>query len=124
MSFERLSIEQQQRILEDLCCIITAQRREQLVLLRSQRLREHRPPSPWEQVDVDHLAREAATLVGGEPSEWREAVEAYLGIPSKSDVCIEAVREMAEVTRAEEQQRQEERPRSRVNVGRRKRGGR
>lgn len=123
MKYVRLTREQQRAICEDLLAIERAGRLSDVWALQRQMLREHPSPSPWEWVDADSLAGEASLLIGGTPHFWLEAAVAALGIPSRVDVCIEAVCRVAEDVR---QQAAPPRAhmRHRVTVGNRKRGGR
>jgi len=91
-------------------------------------LREMCPASPGEEVEIELLAKRASSLIGGSRGYWREAAAAALGIPIRSDVCIEALAIVAEdAQRWREPQREEPRlaaPRHRATLGSRKRGGR
>ena len=128
MNCVRLTPERQREVCEDLLAIEQAGLLSRLAAVRRQMLREHRGASPWEQVDIDHLAKQASSLIGGTANYWRDAAAAALGIPLRSDVCIEAVGIVADdVERWREPQREEPRqaaPRHRATLGSRKRGGR
>jgi hypothetical protein len=128
MNYVRLTPEQQRAVCEDLLAIEEAGLLPRLAVVRLRMLREHRSASPWEQVAIDGLAIQASSLIGGSRGYWREAAAAALGIPSRSDVCIEAVCQVAEdVERWKEPHREESRqaaPRHRATLGGRKRGGR
>jgi hypothetical protein len=122
MSVYRLSPEQRQAVCEDLLCIINAGRRQEVVSLRRRLAREHRPASPWQELDADHIAREAAAIVGGSPGHWRAAAAAALGITSRFELGIEAVATVADEVREQESQRVA--PLYRATLGSRKRGSR
>ncbi len=122
MNYVWLSHEQRREICEDLLCIIAAGRWHELVSLRRRMVREHCPPTAWQQLDADRLARDAAVIIGGNRGYWREAAASALGIQSRSDVSIEAVCTLADDVRQEESQRAT--PRARLTIGSRKRGGR
>jgi hypothetical protein len=129
MNYVRLSPEEQQAVCEDLLAIEEAGMLPRLAALRRQMLREHRPASPWEQVAIDHLTKQAVALIGGSRGYWREAAAAALGIESPADVSIEAVCRVADDVRWQEEpdRREEPRqaaPRARFTIGSRKRGGR
>jgi hypothetical protein len=128
MNYVRLTPQEQRAVCEDLLDIEEAGLLPRLATLRLRMLREHRSPSPWEQVAIDHLAEQASSLIGGSRGYWREAAAAALGIPSRSEVGIEAVCRVAEdVERWREPQREEPRqaaPRHRATLSSRKRGGR
>ena len=128
MNYVRLTPEQQRAVCEDLLAIEEAGLLPRLAMVRGQMLREHRPASHWGQVAIDHLTKQASSLIGGSRGYWREAAAAALGIPSCSDVCIEAICQVAkDVERWREPQRKEPEqaaPRHRATLGNRKRGGR
>jgi hypothetical protein len=128
MNYVRLTPEQQQAVCEDLLAIEEAGLLPRLATVRQRLLREYRSASPWEQVAIDRLTKQASSLIGGTRGYWRDAAAAALGIPSRSDVCIEAVWRVAEdIERWREPQREEPQqaaPRHRVTLGSRKRGGR
>jgi hypothetical protein len=128
MNYVNLTPEQRQAVCEDLLSIEEAGLLSRLAVVRQQMLREHREVSPWGQVAIDHLTKQASSLIGGSRGYWREAAAAALGIRSREDVCIEAVYRVAEdLERWKEPQRDEPRqaaPRHRVTLGSRKRGGR
>ena len=128
MNYVNLTPEQRQAVCEDLLDIEEAGLLPRLAVVRQQMLREHREASPWGQVAIDHLTKQASSLIGGSRGYWREAAAAALGIPTLSDVCIEAVCRVAEdVERRQEPQQaapQQATPRHRVTLGSRKRGGR
>jgi hypothetical protein len=129
MNFMRVTLtpEQQQAVCEDLLAIEEAGLLPRLAMVRRQMLREHRPASHWEQVAVDHLTKQASSLIGGSRGYWREAAAAALGIPSWSEVCIKAICRVAEDVRCYEPQREESEqvaPRHRATLGNKKRGGR
>jgi len=128
MNFMRVTLtpEQQQAVCEDLLAIEAAGLLPRLVALRRQMLREHRGASAWEQVEIDHLTKQASSLIGGSRGCWREAAASALGIPSEAEVCVEAVCRIADDLRMQEQpQAEPERtiPRARFTLSR-KRGGR
>lgn len=126
MNYLRLTPEQQQAVCEDLLAIEDAGMLSRLAAVRRQMLREHQGASAWEHVAIDRLTKQASSLIGGSRGYWREAAAAALGIPSVADVCIEAVREVAEAVRWQEPQAEQQRaiPRARLTLGSRKRGGR
>ena len=128
MNSPRLSREEQRAVCEDLLAIERAGRLSEVWALRQRLLRGHRSPSAWEWLDVDLLAGEASRLVGGSPGYWREAAMAALGIPSRVDLCIEAVCQVADdlkrAGKPAEPAPAEAPIRHRVTVGNRKRGGR
>lgn len=131
MNYVRLTPEQQRAICEDLLAIEEAGLLPRLSAVRRQMLRDHRGASAWEQVEIDHLTKQASSLIGGSRGYWRDAAAAALGIPLVADVCIEAVCRVAEDVRRDEQEptrqvEQEPRravPRARFTLSR-KRGGR
>ncbi len=126
MNYIWLSPEQRQAVCENLITIEEAGLLPRLAVLRRQMLREHRGASAWEQVEIDHLTKQASSLIGGSRGYWREAAAAALGILSVADVSIEAVCRVAEDARWQEQEPEPEqpRPRHRATLGNRKRGGR
>jgi hypothetical protein len=128
MNFVRLNPEQQRAVCEDLLAIEDAGLLPRLATVRRQMLREHRGASAWEQVAIDHLAKQASNLIGGSRGYWRDAAAAALGIPMPSDVCIEAVCQVADDVRWQEPEREpepaREKTRYRATLGSRKRGGR
>jgi hypothetical protein len=128
MNFTRMTLtpEQQRAVCEDLLAIEDAGLLQRLASVRRQMLREHRSASAWEQVEIDHLTKQASSLIGGSRSYWREAAAAALGIPSTADVSVEAICQVAEDVRWREQESEPERsaPRHRATLGNRKRGGR
>lgn len=128
MNSPRLSREEQRAVCEDLLAIERAGRLPAVWSLKHRLLREHRSPSPWEWVEIDLLAGEASRLVGGSPGYWQEAAMAALGIPSRVDLCIEAVCQVADdlkrAGKPAEPAPAEAPIRHRVTVGNRKRGGR
>jgi hypothetical protein len=126
MNYVRLTTEQQQAVCEDLLAIEQAGLLPRLAAVRRQMLREHRGASAWEGVEIDHLTKQASSLIGGSRGYWREAAAAALGIPSEAEVCVEAVCRVAEDLRMQEQQPEEPQrtiPRARFTLSR-KRGGR
>jgi hypothetical protein len=126
MNYVRLTPEQQREVCEDLLAIEQAGLLSRLWALRRQMLREHRGASAWEQVEIDHLTKQASSLIGGSRGYWREAAAAALGIPSVADVSVEAVCRVADDVRMQGQpQTEPERtiPRARFTLSR-KRGGR
>ena len=128
MNFTRVTLtpEQQRAVCEDLLAIEDVGLLQRLAWVRRQMLREHRSATAWEQVEIDHLTKQASSLIGGSRSYWREAAAAALGIPSTADVSIEAICQVAENVRWREQESEPERsaPRHRATLGNRKRGGR
>jgi hypothetical protein len=126
MNYVRLTPEQQRAVCEDLLAIEQAGRLPDVWAVRRQMLREHRSASAWEQVEIDHLTKQASSLIGGSTGYWRDAAAAALGIPSTADVSIKAICHVAEDVRWMEQQPEPERsaPRHRATLGNRKRGGR
>jgi hypothetical protein len=128
MNLVRLTPEQQRAVCEGLLAIEEADLLPRLAVVRRQMLREHRAASPWEQVAIDHLAKQASSLIGGSRGYWREAAAAALGVPSVAEVCIEAVCKVAADARWLEQEQEEESrqaaPRHRVTLGTRRRGSR
>jgi hypothetical protein len=126
MNYVRLTPEQQQAVCEDLLDIEDAGMLSRLWAVRRQMLREHRGASAWEHVEIDHLTKQASSLIGGSRGYWREAAAAALGIPSEAEVCVEAVCRVAEDLRMQEQPPEEPQrtiPRARFTLSR-KRGGR
>jgi hypothetical protein len=126
MNYVRLTPEQQQAVCEDLLDIEDAGMLSRLWAVRRQMLREHRGASAWEHVEIDHLTKQASSLIGGSRGYWREAAAAALGIPSEAEVCVEAVCRVAEHLRMQEQPPEEPQrtiPRARFTLSR-KRGGR
>jgi hypothetical protein len=128
MNYVRLSPERQREICEDLLAIERAGRLPDAWVEMRLLVREQRCPSPWQQVEIDRLAREASSLIGGSRSWWREAAAAALGFPSQADASIEAVCMVADDLRRAGKPA-EPAPagapiRHRVTVGNRKRGGR
>lgn len=127
MNYVNLTPEQRQAVCEDLLTIEEAGYWQAMVSLRLRLLREHRPPTVWQQIDEDRLANAAARLIGGTPNYWRSAAAAALGISSRSDACIEAVYRVADDVRWQEPEQEEPRQsaqRHRVTLSSRKRGGR
>lgn len=129
MNFMRVTLtyEQQRAVCEDILAIEEAGLLPRLAAVRRQMLREHRSASAWEQVEIDHLTKQASSLIGGSRDYWREAAASALGIPSTADVSIEAICQVAEDVRWREPQREESQqaaPRHRATLGNRKRGGR
>jgi hypothetical protein len=130
MNYVNLTPEQRQAVCEDLLAIEQAGYLSRLAVVRQQMLREHRGASPWEQVAIDHLTKQASSLIGGTRGYWREAAAAALGIPTASDVCIKAVCHVADDVRWQEREPEpapepaREKPRYRATLGSRKRGGR
>jgi hypothetical protein len=122
MNYVRLTPEQQRAVCEDLLAIEEAGLLWRLASVRRQMLREHRGASPWEQAAIDHLTKQASSLIGGSRGYWREAAAAALGIESPVEVCIEAVCRVADDVRT--QPPQQAAPRARLTIGSRKRGGR
>jgi len=126
MNFVRLTPEQQREVCEDLLAIEQAGLLSRLWAVRRQMLREHQGASAWEQVEIDHLTKQASSLIGGSRGYWREAAAAALGIPSVADVSVEAVCRVADDVRMQEQPPEEPQrtiPRARFTLSR-KRGGR
>ena len=128
MNYVNLTPEQQREVCEALIDIEQGGLLSRLAVVRQQMLREMCPASPGEEVEIELLAKRASSLIGGSRGYWREAAAAALGIPTVSDVCIEAVAIVAEdAQRRREPQREEPRlaaPRHRATLGSRKRGGR
>lgn len=126
MNYVRLTPEQQRAVCEDLLTIEDAGMLPRLAAVRQQMLRDHRGADHWQQVAIDHLTKQASSLIGGGPGYWREAAAAALGIPTVADVCVDAVCRVADDVRMREQpQAEPERtiPRARFTLSR-KRGGR
>jgi hypothetical protein len=125
MNYVRLTAEEQRAVCEDLLAIDRAGLIPRLAAVRQQLLREHRPASPWEQVEIARLTKHAVSLIGGTRNYWRDAAAAALGIPSPGDLGIEAVCRVADYVgqQQEEQPARQAAPRARVTIGR-KRGGR
>jgi hypothetical protein len=96
-----LTTEQRVEVCEDIIALFNGRRLGELAALRARWLREHREPTPWQYVDADHIARKASSLLGGSPAGWQEAALAALGVSSRLDVCLGAVREMADDVRAD-----------------------
>jgi hypothetical protein len=126
MNYVRLTPEEQQAVCEDLLAIEDAGMLSRLAAVRQQMLRDHRGADHWQQVAIDHLTKQAASLIGGSRGYWRDAAAAALGIPTVADVCVEAVCRVADDVRMQGQPHAEpERttPRARFTLSR-KRGGR
>ena len=126
MNYVRLSPEEQRAVCEDLLDIEKAGMLSRLWAVRRQMLREHRGASAWEQVGIDHLTKQASSLIGGSRGYWREAAASALGIPSEAEVCVEAVCRVADDLRMQEQPQAEPQrtiPRARFTLSR-TRGGR
>lgn len=125
MNYVRLTPDGQRAVCEDLLAIEDAGLLPRLATVRRQMLRDHRGASAWEQVAIDHLAKQASSLIGGSRGYWRDAAAAALGIPTPADVCIEAVCQVADVLRREQPQAEPQQaiPRARLTLSR-KRGGR
>lgn len=126
MNYVRLTPEQQRAVCEDLLAIEDAGLLQRLASVRRQMLREHRSATAWEQVEIDHLTKQASSLIGGSRGYWREAAAAALGIASTADVSIKAICQVAEDVRWQDPVPEPERsaPRHRATLGKRKRGGR
>lgn len=129
MNYVRLSSDEQRAVCADLLAIEKAGYLSRLSTVRRQLLDEHRAASPWELVAIDHLAKQASSLIGGTPGYWREAAAAALGIPSRADVCTEAVCRVADDIRWQEEPERRDEPRqaarrARLTIGSRKRGAR
>jgi hypothetical protein len=130
MNYVNLTPEQRQAVCEDLLDIEAADMLPRLAVVRRQMLREHRGADVWEQVAIDHLTKQASSLIGGSRGYWREAAAAALGIPTVSDVCIKAVCQVANDVRWQGREPEpapepaRDKPRYRVTLGSRKRGGR
>jgi hypothetical protein len=112
----------------DLLCIIEADRLDELGKRRLAMLREaggnFTAASPWVAVEADRIAKAASKLVGGEPGWWLESALAALGRPSRVDVCIAAIREVAELLRAEQEPDQRQQPARDAEPDRRQQAGR
>lgn len=125
-----ISAEEQRQVCEDLLDIILANRLDELAAVRVRMLREssdhYSPTSPWVRLEQDRIAKTASRLVCGSADEWLDAAAAALNRPSRVDVCIEAVRQVAERVRLDREpppQRPAPLP-VEVRVTNRKRGGR
>ena len=126
MNYVRLTPEQQRVVCEDLLAIERAGLLPRLATVRQRMLRDYREVDAWEHVAIDHVTKQASSLIGGSRSYWREAAAAALGITSTADVSIKAICQVAEDVRWREQESEPERsaPRHRATLGNRKRGGR
>ena len=132
MNYVQITPERQREVCEALIDIEEAGLLSRLAVVRQQMLRDHRGATAWEQVAIDHLTKQASSLIGGSPGYWRDAAAAALGIPSVADVSIEAVcrvaedlrRDEREQTRQIEQEPRQAAPRARLTIGSRKRGWR
>ena len=91
MNYVNLTPEQQREVCEAFIDIDKAGLLYRLTELRHRMLREMCPASPGEEVEIELLAKRASSLIGGSRGYWREAAAAALGIPIRSDVCIEAL---------------------------------
>jgi sugar (pentulose or hexulose) kinase len=80
--------------------------------------------SPWVAVYADRIAKTASKLVGGEPEEWLECAFAALGRPSRFDVCIAAIREVADEVEAEQESDHRQHPDRDAEPDRRQQAGR
>ena len=91
----------------DLLCIMQADRLDELSRRRLAMLREaggtFKAASPWVAVEADRIAKTASKLVGGSAEWWLDSAFAALGRPSRLDVCIAAIREVAEQVRDEQE---------------------
>ena len=112
----------------DLLLLIQADRLDELGKLRMCRLREAvgwvRTASPWAAVEADRIARTASKLVGGEPEWWLDFAFAALGRPSRLDVSIAAIRELAEQERADQATYSQQSPERAIEPDRRQQAGR
>lgn len=128
MNYVRLTAEQQRAVCEDLLAIEEAGLSSRLAEVRLRMLREMPSACVWEQVAIDRLTMQAASLVGGSRGYWRDAAAAALAIPSRADVSVEAIRQVADdAARWEEPPEEEPQqcvPRYRATLGSRKRGAR
>ena len=125
-----LSAEEQKQVCEDLLAIIQADRMDELSAIRLRMLREssdrYSPSSPWVQLETDRIAKTASRLVCGSADEWLDAAAAAINRPRRIDVCIEAIRQVAERVRLDRKPPPEQ-PAAlpvEVRVANRKRGGR
>lgn len=102
-----LSSEELVGICADLLLLMQADRLEELGRLRTRMLREaggkFEVAGPWAAITADRLAKAASKLVGGEVEWWRDSAFAALGRPSRVDVCIRAIRVLADEERAEQE---------------------
>jgi hypothetical protein len=105
-----LTAEQRVEVCEDIIAIINGRRLGELAALRARWLREHREATPWQCVDADHIARKASSLLGGSPAGWREAALAALGVSSRLDVSLAAVRELANELQSEQEPDRQQQP--------------
>jgi len=115
-----LTTEQRVEVCGDLIAIINGRRLDELVALRARWLREHREATPWQHVDADRIARKASSLLGGSPAGWQEAALAALGVSSRLDVSLAAIRELADELQPDpepDRWQQADQPISRVTVG-------
>ena len=123
-----LSVEEQKQVCEDLLLIIQADRLDELAVIRLRMLREsndrYSPSSPWVQLETDRIARTASRFVCGSSDDWLDAAAAALNRPSRIDVCIRAIRHVAEQARADMNAQQQSALPVEVRVAKRKRGGR
>lgn len=98
----------------DLLLIIEADRLDELSRRRLAMLREaggtFKAASPWVAVEADRIAKTASKLVGGSAEWWLDSAFAALGRPSRVDVGIAAIREVAELLRAEQEPDQRQQP--------------
>jgi len=105
-----LTTEQRVEVCGDLIAVINGRRLDELVALRARWLREHREATPWQHVDADHIARKASSLLGGSPAGWREAALAALGVSSRLDVSLAAIRELADELQSEQEPDRRQQP--------------
>lgn len=112
----------------DLLRIMQADRLDELSRRRLAMLRQaggtFKAASPWVAVEADRIAKTASKLVGGEPHEWLDSAFAALGRPSRLDVCIAAVREVADEVEAEQQADPRQQPDRDAEPDRRQQAGR
>jgi hypothetical protein len=112
----------------DLLLLIQAGRLDELGRLRLRRLREaggkFTAASPWVAVEADRIAKAASKMVGGAADWWLDSAFAALGRPSRLDVSITAIRELAEQVRAERQPDRRQHPGHDAEPDRRQQAGR
>ncbi len=128
-----LSAGERKQVCEDLLQIIQADRLDELAATRTQMLRDARncysPTFLEVQLEADRIAKIASRLVCGPAEEWLDAAASALQRPSDVDVCVEAIRQVAEEVRSGWEQPEQESQQQpafsvEVRIAKRKRGGR
>lgn len=123
-----LSDDEAVEVCADLLLLMQADRLDELGRLRLRRLREaggkFEAASPWVAVEADRIAKTASKLVGGAAEWWLDSAFAALGRPSRLDVCIAAIRDLAEQVRAEQAPDLRQHPDRDAEADRRQQAGR